>query len=393
VSFDTRTEPPVGSDPVKRRVFEMARDEAGFRAYVEPMVMDGYLDIGEERDSMMQASRFGLSGEEAQQILVSMCQTLGAVLERLAIREFREHIKAAVGDKYLDDGELQELQQAGLDKFKDAENPSELVDRLIGEVLRLEGAYTETALRDETRSQLQPYKAQGTRIRKADWEQIKAGAFARLRAAGVDLEENDDIGDKLEEWLVAAGLTVGGGGKGGIALTLLLLILLVVVIAIVAVVAVPRLSGDGGGGGGGTSIGGGGGGRSSGTTACDAACDGELRQLFQNVQGAAENLRYTTPAGDCVKKWYGDLRVRCEPFDALTPAKQRAALERYEGWGWCEKEGIGDVLGKVKDDYLRWAEEARSGSPVSRCEWLRRCLEAMPGNEPCAEARSKYSCR
>ena len=368
----------------------MARDDKGFAAFVEPMVMDGYLDVEEEIAAMMKAADFGLTGPQAEKLLVTMCQERGAVLERIAKMEFKAHITAAVGDKYLDRDELSELEQAGLEKFQDAENPSDLVDRLISEVLRLEGAYTEASLREEIESQLRPHQAQGVKIKAEDWNRIRSGAFDRLRRAGVDLEENDGIGDDMDGWLTASGLQIGGGGgKLGLIVGLVFVLGL---LAVLSVGAILLLGGDESND------------SSGGTTSqpvaaatrpdappCDAACTANLQTLFRKVEDAAENLRYTTPAGDCVKKWYGDLRVSCAAFNELSPAGQREAILASPGWEWCDTGEVSLVLKKVVDDYLTWSTSHTES--VTGCEWLRRCVEAMHGNEPCEAARRDRGCR
>ena len=367
----------------------MARDEKGFAAFVEPMVMDGYLDTGEEVAAMARASEFGLTGPDAEKLLVKMCQERGAVLERLAKLEFKAHVTAAVGDKYLDAGELKELEQSGLKQFADAENPSELVDRLISEVLRLEGAYTESSLRQEIMDQLKPHQAQGVRIRAEDWQRIRSGALERLRAAGVDLEENDEIGENMDQWLKASGLQIGGGGKGPITLGLAALFGLILIGSAVAVLVMGS-----GGGESATPEGPKVPSPSGSLPPCDTACAEQLQTHFQSVDAAAKNLRYATPADDCVKKWYGLLREGCAPFNALTPPRQREALAASAGWGWCDQTEVTSVLQKVVGDYLRWADGAKGGGGnVSSCEWLSRCLDVVPENEPCTAAKPDYGCR
>ena len=91
----------------------MARDEAGFKALIEPMIMDGYLDTQEEIQCMARAAGFGLSGPDAEAIVLQTCTAHGATLERLAKTEFRREISTAVEDKFLDAGEFDDLERRG----------------------------------------------------------------------------------------------------------------------------------------------------------------------------------------------------------------------------------------------------------------------------------------
>ena len=87
-----------------------------FQKYILPMIQDGYLDTGEERECMMEAAKMGIDAARAQRELELCCAKHGAILERLAKKEFKESVRADVGDKFLDMGEYESLLSSGLEK-------------------------------------------------------------------------------------------------------------------------------------------------------------------------------------------------------------------------------------------------------------------------------------
>ena len=361
----------------------MAKDPDAFRSLIEPMIMDGYLDVQEEIQCMMRASGFGLAGPEADRILVECCEKHGAVLERLAKQKFREQIRASVGDKFLDQNETQALEQVGMRMFERAADANELVNTLLLEVIRAEGATTEELIREDMNRRLEALAAQGRYLEPEVWKRLRTSALEQVARLGVNMQEND-IGAILDDCLKSSSLQLRGSrmpmyaGVAGL--------LLVVGIAAIAGLAY-AVSADGPAGAaeeeeeataiGGVSI------------SCDDTCKAEIKEYSVKLRVAAETNRYVTPPDDCVKKWYTALNDRCAPYSDLPPAQRSIAAAAEPAWSWCDTDNV-DVLRRVVDDYVRWAAARDGGKPP--CEWLDRCLEALPGNERCSASAAKHHC-
>lgn len=363
----------------------MAKDSDGFRAVIEPMIMDGYLDVEEERQCMMRASGYGLSGPEADNILVECCEKHGAVLERLAIQKFKVQIRASVGDKFLDQQETQSLEQAGMRLFERAADPNDLVNRVMLEVIRAEGATTEKLIREDMNRRLEALAAQGRYLEPEVWKRLRTSALEHVARLGVNMEENN-IGAILDDCLGSSSLQLRGS-RTPMFVALGSVLAVVVLGGFCALTSIfwpdgtpaqdPQIAATPASP------------RSPASITCDATCKTEIRDFSVKLKIAAEANRYVTPADDCVKKWYAALRSRCAVYDDLPPADKRRVAEGESAWSWCDTDNT-DVLRTVVDDYLRWAEAEDGGKPA--CEWLGRCLEALPGNERCEAAAASHSC-
>lgn len=374
----------------------MARDEAGFKALIEPMIMDGYLDTQEEIQCMARAAGFGLSGPDAEAIVLQTCTAHGATLERLAKTEFRREISTAVEDKFLDAGEFDDLERRGLELFEGAESPTAIVDDLINEVLRREKATTEKHVEQDVARVLDGMKIQRPWITPDEWRHVQSQQLNRLADLGVDLEENDEtLRAILDRALAQSGLRVRN--KTPVAL-------IAIPVVLVLAAAGYFLFSGGGGDADGTATKGAVAAPAASPAktpvaatpappqpklpACDDACTKELRTTNQRVSEAARSRRYVTPAENCVQKWYGDLRNRCQPYTNLSPAARKHAIAASAGWGWCTVET--EVLDQIETNYMRWASERKGKHPP--CEWLSRCLQVMPGNEACGAERKRQGC-
>lgn len=361
----------------------MVKNPDAFRALIEPMIMDGYLDVQEEIQCMMQASGFGLTGAEADSVLVECCEKHGAVLERLAKEKFKAQIRASVGDKFLDAKETQALEQTGMRHFERSANANELVNTLMLEVLRGEGATTEKLIREDMNRRLEALAAQGRYLEPEVWNRLRGAALDQVSRLGVDMKENN-IGAVLDDCLRSSSLQLRGSrtglwvALGGGALLIGLLLIALVVWAVLpgdasstrkAPPPAPRVA--------------------SGSLECDALCKTEIKDYSVKLRVAAEANRYVTPPDDCVKKWYAALSARCAPYSDLPPADKLAAADVESAWSWCDTDNT-DVMRRVVDDYLRWAEARDGGKPA--CEWLDRCLDALPGNERCAASAVSHGC-
>ncbi|MFH1465156.1 MAG: hypothetical protein ABIO70_12290 [Pseudomonadota bacterium] len=374
------------------------------------MIQDLYLDMGEERSAMMKASEFGLGGEEAQRIIIEMCRQRGAVVERVAKEEFRKQIQAAVEDKFLDNEEYESLMQVGVARFKGAENPSEVAETVLSEVLQAERAYTERKLREEVRSRLQPFVARGTAISSSDWNTITDQLLKKLARLGVNLEEND-VPSILSSALAEAGLRVGrsaGGSRMVIAIAAT-----VVVLTAAAALGLSQLWSSAPSPSepsiGGAPV-------PDETPAhpqevvapappepapplepaavtpecpvCLGECASELASWSRGWRDAAQHLRYATPYDESVCRFGKLLRSGCEPFEQLSPRGQERCVAQNAAWEYCELDV--QYMTKIGEDYLHWAAERAGG--LSSCEWVRRCLSVVRGHAVCTQAMQQYRC-
>ena len=364
----------------------MAKDPDGFRAVIEPMIMDGYLDVQEEIQCMVRASGYGLTGPEADNILVECCEKHGAVLERLAKQKFKVQIRASVGDKFLDQQETQALEQAGMRLFERAADANEVVNSVMLEVIRAEGATTEKLIREDMNRRLEALAAQGRYLEPEVWKRLRTSALEQVARLGVNMEENN-IGAILDDCLQSSSLQLRGSRTTMFAVlgSLAAVVVLGGFCALAWIVwpdestranapmpSAPQIV------------------PSAASITCDATCRAEIKEYSTKLRDAAAGNRYVTPADDCVKKWYAALRERCAVYDDLPPADKLRVAEADSAWSWCDTDNT-DVLRKVVDDYVRWAEAKDGGK--SSCEWLRRCQEALPGNERCEAAAASHNCR
>ena len=360
----------------------MVKDPDAFRALIEPMIMDGYLDVQEEIQCMMRASGFGLTGPEADRILVECCEKHGAVLERIAKQKFKEQIRASVGDKFLDQKETAALEQIGMKMFERAADANELVNTLMLEVLRAEGATTEKLIREDMNRRLEALATQGRFLEPDVWRRLRTSALDQVAKLGVNMEEND-IGAVLDDCLQSSSLQLRGSRAPLFAIIGAVVLVLggLLVAGLVFVMASGRPSSP-------TAA-------NSAVSApgaaitCDETCKAEIKEYSVKLRVAAETNRYVTPSDDCVKKWFGALRDRCAPYSDLPPAQKATAAAAEPAWSWCDVDNV-EVLRRVVDDYVRWADARDGGKPP--CEWLDRCLDVLPGNERCMAAAVTHSC-
>jgi hypothetical protein len=359
----------------------------GFEALIEPMIMDGYLDNGEEVECMMKASQFGLTGPEAQDILEEKCDQHGAKLERVQKKKFRREIEAMVDDKFLDESEEEELLSLGVQFFEGADSPRDLTSDVLEEVLLKERAYTARKVTADIERALQPYINAGQRkIPEADWQAIKQKEVKLLEGKNVDLEDNE-IPVLLDSVLRGNGMSVGDDGAGNKKL-----LLGGVVAAVVLLIALFGFLANSGSD------------STTGTTGkpippevssadCPAMDDelaARIKGLNKDWREAVDDKRYTTPTHKSASRYGRELKSACSPFeDGLPPSQQSECKASQAGWAWCELDS--KRVAVMESNYLRWGNDRNN--PVSCQTWMKRCLELASGSEPCNARMRHESCR
>ena len=363
------------------------KDIAGFEKLIEPMIMDGYLDNQEEIECMMKASNFGLSGQEAQDLLEAKCAATGAKLERVQKERFKNLIREAVDDKFLDEDEEEELLAEGMNLFDGADSPNELTLDVLEEMLLKERAYTARKVVADIERALKPYVNAGTTISADDWNSIKAREIAMLEGKNVDLEDNE-IPVLLDRILSDNGLKVGSGSGGpGGGKALYIAIGAVVLLLLIAVL---------GGGDEQPSVNSTSGNASTTSTAPQAVSvecppfDDRIPSLHKKWKEAVEAKRYTTPSNTSAAKYGRELRSACQGYeDGLSPSQQKTCMAAEPKWDWCTLPA--DKVAIKENNYLRWANDVNN--PVSCQTWMQRCLELASGSEPCNARMRESSCR
>ena len=381
-------------------------DTEGFKQYALTMIQDGYLDLGEERACMMQASEYGLSGSDAQSILIELCQAHGAKLERLIRADFEEKVTEAVDDLFLDNDEVKALHQQGAEMFDGADDPMDSARKIIETVLAKTGSYTEQQLLDAVRERLQPIVNQGhSLISKEDWARIYQSEYDKVEALGVDCDEND-IGEILDNALSLAGLKVGEAkksGGGGFRKFLFLAILVGGVMygmgyfddpvgeksperarvqavkTSVSKKAEPaRLVPV-----------------AQGAKPCPliASPGDRTRQLKSQIRKAIKLRCFRTPEKGCggstADALLGDMDRVCEPFVDATPRCRKQYEQKDDGWGYCNDPSIEKARNEMCAQYLEWAQKPSRKA----CGYMDRCLKIQPGNERAKNMKKARGCR
>ena len=359
----------------------------GFEDLIEPMIMDGYLDNGEEVECMMKASQFGLTGPEAQEILEDKCDQHGAKLERVQKKKFRREIEQMVDDKFLDEDEEEELLSLGIEFFEGADSPRDLTRDVLEEVLLKERAYTARKVTADIERALQPYINAGQRkIPDADWQAIKQKEIKLLEGKNVDLEDNE-IPVLLDSVLRGNGMSVGDGGAGNKKL-----LLGGVVAAVVLLIAFFGFLG-GSDSNTGTQVDG----KPPKTTSSGADCPAMDTELAARIKGlnkdwreAVDDKRYTTPTHKSASRYGRELKSACSPFeDGLPPSQQAECKGSQPGWGWCELDS--KRVAVMESNYLRWSNDRNN---LVACQtWMKRCLELASGSEPCNARMRDPACK
>lgn len=364
-----------------------------FRKYIMPMILDGYLDVGEERECMMEASNMGLDAQKAQEEIERLCHEKEAVLERLAKKDFKEEVRDVVDDKFMDNEEYKELLQKGLKLFADAEKPKTLIEELIVNVLAEENAMSEQQFREMTNKMLAPYVSKG-HISVDDWDRICKTMKRTAEKKGIDVVSNE-LPEIFDDIITMSGLKpsnkkAGGGGNNSL---ILILVALVAVVGILAVVF--------------------GGGNDTSTQTkdqnqaqqtgqnqektntksfeyptCDEACASKLKGLYNTWNNSANNMIYVKPKEKSVCKVGGQIRSICKDYNELPGSRKEKARELNPAFEYCELDNA--KIRTIAKDYLRWAKNKDGG--IASCEWVRRCLSVIPNNSPCSAAKNTFKC-
>jgi hypothetical protein len=383
-------------------------DNDGFKQYALAMIQDGYLDLGEERACMMQASEYNLSGSDAQTILIELCQAHGAKLERLIRAEFEEKVTDAVDDLFLDNSELKALHQDGAEMFDGADDPMANAKKIIEMVIAKTGSYTEQQLLDAVRERLQPTVNQGHAvISKEDWDRIYTSEYSKVEALGVDCEEND-IGEILDNALVSAGLEIGKVKKSGGGGFRKLMFLVVVVGGVmygmgyfddpapsegesrnrtrsvktkaVTTPPTPVSTADD------PSV------RPANNCSLIASPGDRTRQLKSQIRKAIKLRCFRTPEKGCggstADALLGDMDSVCQPFVDATPRCQKQYEQAHGGWGHCTDPFIDKARNEMCAQYLEWAQKPTRKA----CGYIDRCLKVQPGNERAKNMKQTRRC-
>jgi hypothetical protein len=367
-------------------------NENGFKEYAQTMIMDGYLELGEERDAMMKATEFGLSGPQAQEILVRMCREHGAILERVSRDTLAVEVKSAVGDLFLDDDELAALRQRGALLFDGAGDPVDETNKVITKVLHSTGAYTQELLKASVRDRLQPYVARGSTIVSEEWDDIRQSEYRKVEDRGVDCEDNE-IGSIIDQAFRDAGLSVVSKQSellknpavlGGVGAVLIAIIWLMSGgddesqggqtpnAAAPAVAATPKLD-------------------------CGShRCPSDLMSMRKNMKRARRLNCLTTPERGCdghtVQSLLDRIDSTCEPFEDASPSCQSQMAGSCDSWNICRADAVEQARNVMCDSYLDWAQRDYRSSRSKACQWLERCKRVSPGHGLMKSRAERYGC-
>ncbi len=357
---------------------------SAFRRQIEPLIKDRYLDRREQRELMLKATDAGLSGDEAEWCIFSVCSDKEAVLESHAVERFSDLVKIAVGDRFLDATERSALEKRGVQLFQGSDHPAELTRKIISDVMVAEGAVAEETIRKNMAEQLRSRATRSRRLSPAEWGEIRDRNIEAVATNGVDLKENN-IAEILDDCLENSELDLVTRERRALAVAVPGLLALIVAVAVfLGLSAILRFGAANSDPLGGNAA------VDAAIPACDTDCDSALADLFSKLENAANDRRYVKPPDDNVVKWLGQLRAECQGYDALDPALKSSAVEAFPGWRWCEEEKAKAVKDQMVEDYLAWAEQQIGGKPA--CQWIERCLAAVPGNERCTTAARELGC-
>ena len=359
-----------------------------FRAFVMPMILDSYLDISEENDSMKKAAALGLNHMKAQRELERLCELHDAILERTAKKKYKEEVRDEVGDKFLDEEEEQTILQKGLKIFVDAEEPMKLVKDLIETVLSEENAMSETQFRSDIDKMLDPHKAQGSTISKDSWEQICLTILKRAEKKSIDTEVND-LRSILNEVLENNGLTISTSSGKGMNMILAIVALLVFAGLAAYLNKPPEITGPDGNkitqddipNKGASSVD---------LPTCDDDCAKNLQILSGKLNKAAQNDSFLTPIGKSVCTYEKKIDSLCKDFNGLSPKGKRLAEQKYPGFEYCEIDSKVSTI--VASKYISFAKNAQKRKEKYYCGYIQRCLIVLPGNEQCSSAANTFKC-
>lgn len=335
-------------------------------------VQDHYLSRQEEDDVMAEGVRLGLTPEQVQAELFSICLQDGAVIERLELQDFRALVQDAVHDRFLDRQKRAALLREGLKRFEHAPQPAEVVGAAIREVLERNRAVDEEDLRADLERRRQSL---GAAPQEGALRQQREVVWRSLEAAGVDLAANDLMAvldeylplpvatRKAPEWLVTALVAI---------LVAALMVAGFWIFQAFAApekprheLATPRLP------------------------LCDEGCHQELRRIVGRMVDASYARHFSAPVGDSVQFWYQQWQLRCAPFQSLSGEVRAAALSRSPGWQDCEASTVEGVLVRVDG----WARRTGPAGPDSACAELARCLEVIPGHARCCQQARAEGCQ
>jgi hypothetical protein len=164
-----------------------------------------FLDAQQEESLLGLAKGLGLSPIEAERALLLLCLRKDVAVERLLDREMRLRVRAAVADRFLDEGERELLLRQGRELFADSSNPEGMAKRILDEEVEAAGALSESELRKRLELRLQ-----GSReLTRSEWEEIQSRTSQEAEKQGVDMEENE-LGVIFDQVRGALRIEVGG---------------------------------------------------------------------------------------------------------------------------------------------------------------------------------------
>lgn len=361
-----------------------------FKRYVENLVEDKYLDEGEEREAMIHAAQLGLQSNEATELLKEVCIEKGAKLESIEKKEFIDEILSDIDDGFLDCEEEEKLLQAGIERFEDSDDPEGIAKKILSMVLGKNRCLTENQFREYIEKKLKPYINSGAPILPKDWDILKESSLKYAENKGVDLEENDDLEEKLDTLLEENGIKIGTPKKEKSNSMLLIALLAFAIIGggvyFLTGPKPPPPPVD-----------------TAGTAdsglgpkpppppelpSCSPFAD-ELKMASNKWHRAAESTSYCTSEGNNSTVFTEGRKVRrfCKDFEELSNPAQKRAIKKYSCWEYCDLDRA--EISTIGDFYTQASNRA---SGTMKCEWIRRCLAVIPGHEGCGKVRSSLGC-
>lgn len=364
-----------------------------FKKFVENLVEDGYLDEGEERDAMIHAAGLGLKSNDALATLREVCFDKNAKLESHESSLYVEEIQSFIDDGFLDLGEEEDLIQLGIEHFDGADDPHGKASQVLTMILSKNRCLTESDFRQQIEKRLQPIVYSGGKISPSEWQVHKDTLTQYAINKNADPEEND-LEEILDSVLQDMGISVevpssGSSPNAGLLIGGVLVLLgvgwfmtqsntnetsptgevaqnskIAVKSSNNAVDSLPNCS----------------------------TVSTELKQANLAWHKAAKTASYCTAEKNSSNTVFtaGQIvRTLCQPFEELSVRSKNKAMDSYSCWEYCELDS--KEVNRIQEFYLQ--QSSKSSSGISSCEWMRRCLAVVSGNEACSAQSKTLGCK
>lgn len=360
-----------------------------FKTFVENLVEDGYLDEGEERDAMIHAANLGLRSKDALTTLQQVCFDKGAKLESHEASLFIEEIQSMIDDGFLDLEEEEELVEKGIEHFDGSDDPHGKSRQILTMILSKNRCLTESDFRKQIEKRLQPIIHSGGYIAESDWKVHQDNLIQYAVNKNADPEEND-LEEIIQNVLIENNISFktqsnGSSNKSGLLIGGILLVL----------------------GGGWFATQGSNDSTSTNSpthlTATDSPpsanstipncsnIQSELKEANLAWHQAAKTASYCTSEANSTSTVFTagqQVRSLCKPFEELSVRSKEKAMGTYSCWEYCELDS--KAIHRIQEFYLHQSNKPSTG--VKRCEWIRRCLAVVPGNEACSAQSKSLGC-